>query len=936
MKVLLNAFNVGEVNPTLAGRVDLENLRKSCAKLRNFIPNVLGGAFRRPPLLHVGNVASPASPARLIPFNFSATTKFQIELGPHTMRFWRGDGSGVVGTTVATPWAADELDAIQFSQVNDVMFFSHPNYSPQRLIRFSDTDWRLTDLFADLVPASNPILEGEAGKVYLEWWAPWAGTLPTTVAAMQAIRAQTAFFNPATSGQDITSLSLPALPAAGGRFMRRAIGMLTVATTGTWRLYYQGNAGICAFINEAYVGGKIGGGESFQDVALTAGTAYRLEVFSWNESGTFSGLVSISGPGYPKAAVPAALLKKRDTAAPVNELATVRKWAPMLDENIGTTKLAVSATAVGTGRTMTATAATFKEGHVGSFWQIGHFRDTLSAELTFAVSGGAGQSGTSSEIRVKGRWEFLSVGLWAGNVYLEEKNAAGDWDIIRRWTGAKDRNVTTSGDIEGESILRIRASAIDPEAATGVDQPRFVLEAVESLVYGLVKVTAVASSTSATVDVISSLYATTATSAWAEGAWSIERGFPRSLALHEGRLWFAGSRTEPQKLWSSVSGDYLNFQQSTLADGAIVLQISAQEANPILWMASQSGLIIGTQGDEWLIDGGADGLRPDNATAKRQSRYGSEPFQALLAGAVVLFVQRGGQVLSEYVFQFEEQNYVAPDVTKLVGHLTRTGIRALAYAQHPDPTLWAVTFDGQLLSCTYQRPEQVVAWAAHPTDGTVESVSVVYGAIREADEVWIVVERNGGRRIERLDPDHWNRLHGATGPVYHVDAAAVRTGTDLETLTGLEHLEGETVEILTDGGEHPRRTVIDGAVTLEWPAAWAAVGLPCPAQLQPMPLEVLLDDGTAQGRKFHSPHFSIRFYRTQGCRYSDAPDGPWYVVPLRGATDNQNEPVLPFTGIARQQAAGRFRDEFVACLESNGPLPLNIMGIIPNVTINGS
>ena len=105
MKILLNAFNVGEVNPTLAWRADLENLRRACSLCRNFIPNVLGGAFRRPPLLHVSEALDSASKCRLIPFNYSATTKFQIELGPLTMRFWRGDGSALVGTTLTTPWA---------------------------------------------------------------------------------------------------------------------------------------------------------------------------------------------------------------------------------------------------------------------------------------------------------------------------------------------------------------------------------------------------------------------------------------------------------------------------------------------------------------------------------------------------------------------------------------------------------------------------------------------------------------------------------------------------------------------------------------------------------------------------------------------------------------------------------------------------------------
>lgn len=934
MRVLLNAFNVGEVNPTLAGRVDLENLKKACAKLRNFIPNVLGGAFRRPPLLHVGTAADETKKARLIPFNYSAATKFQIELGPSTMRFWRGDGSALVGSELVTPWGADELDEVHFVQVNDVMFFAHPDHGPQRLIRFSDTDWRLSDLFSDLVTPSAPTIVGEAGKVRMEWWTNWKGTFPTSTSAMQTVRTQSAFFNPATSSADLTSLLLTALPAGTTAFMRRVTGHLKVDTTGTYRFYYTGDDGICAFLNETYIGGKIGSGEGFTDANLTAGVDYRLEVYQWNQASAYSGQVQISGGTLSKQVVPASLLRKRDTTAPVNELALVTKWAPVMDENLSATTIALSATS-GTAVTATASADLFKEGHVGAFWQIGHYRDTLSAELTFDPGAGTGLSGTSSELRVKGDWEFLTVGLWEGNIYLEEKNAAGGWDIIRRWTGVKDRNITTSGTVVGEATLRIRATGIDPDAAASVAKPRFILEVAESLVWGLVKVTAITSPTVATVDVIVAAHSTDPTSTWAEGAWSNERGFPRALALHENRLWFAGTRSEPQKLWSSVSGDYLNFQQTGLADGAIVLQISAQEANPILWLASQSGLIIGTQGDEWLIDGGTDGLTAANATAKRQSRYGSEPIQAVLVGSVVLFVQRGGQILSEYVFQFEEQNYVAPDVTKLVAHLTRSGIRAMAYAQQPDPTIWVVTNDGQLLSCTYQRPEQVVAWAAHPTDGTVESVSVVYGNPNEADEVWIVCQRQGTRRIERLDPDHWNRLHAGTGYVYHLDAACTFDGP-ITTIPGLTHLEGQAIEIYTDGGEAQDATVAGGQITLASEAQWVALGLPAPAQLQPMPVEVLLEDGTAQGRIFDCKQFALRLYKSTGCQFADSPESEFFPVPFREADHDQDDPPPPFTGVIRQQTEGSARDEFSVIIESNGPGALNVMGIVPIIQISGS
>lgn len=935
MKVLLNSFNAGEVNPVLAGRVDLENLRRACLQLRNFMPHVLGGAYRRPPMLHVGAAAVPDAAARLIPFVFSATTKFILELGPLTMRVWRGDGTGVLVESITTPWGAADLDGIQFSQVNDVMFLVHPLYPTQRLIRFGDTDWRLADLFDSLVTPTAPTIPGEAGKVVMEWWLDWAGPLPAHVAAMQAIRTDAALYAAPSGSADLTSLALGAQPASNRRVMRRVLGVLNVPTTGTWRFYFTGDDGCCAFLNETYIGGEVGStAEHFYDVALTAGINYRLEAYSWNAAGALAATISVSGPGVTKTPVPASMLRKRDAVAPLDELAQVVKYPPMLDENIGATTLTLSHTS-GTGRTLTASAALFKPGHVGGFWQVGHFRDTLTAELTFLVAGGDGQAGTSPEIRIKGRAEFLTVGSWAGNVFIEEKNAAGGWDIVRKWTGQKDRNITASLNYEGEAVLRIRGTDIDPAAADVVDNPRFILDATESLVFGLVKVTGVTSDTVATVDVLNPVYSTAATSNWAEGAWSNERGFPRAVAIHEGRLILAGTRTEPQKLWASVSGDFLNYQTSILADGAIALQIGAQEANPILWMASQSGLIIGTQGDEWLLEGGTEGLRPDNAVVKRQSRYGSEPVQAVMAGATVLFVQRGGHILSEYIYRFEEQSYIAPDLTKLMGHLLRAGIRSVTYAQNPDQVLYIITRDGKLLTCTYQRTEEVVAWAYHPTDGEVDSAAVIYGG-NGIDEVWLAVRRAGTSRIERFDPDHWTRLHQATEPVFHADAAVVARGTGLTTLAGLDHLEGRIVSVMTDGGVHPERTVTGGQIEIEAPATFIAAGLPCPALLQVMPVELPLQDGSAQGRKFHVPHLTVRLYQTAGLLYSDAPDGRTFVAPFRVATHDQNDPPPPFTGMVRLPAAAKYQDEVTLTFRSNGPSALNLMSVIPNIQVYGS
>ncbi len=182
----------------------------------------------------------------------------------------------------------------------------------------------------------------------------------------------------------------------------------------------------------------------------------------------------------------------------------------------------------------------------------------------------------------------------------------------------------------------------------------------------------------------------------------------------------------------------------------------------------------------------------------------------------------------------------------------------MARAANPEQTLWVVTNDGLLLSCSYRREEEVIAWAQHPTTGTVESVSTNYGAA--ADEVWIVVNRNGTRRVERLDVEHWTRVE--TESSWHVDAGIRVTGDQMTSISGLDHLEGLTVSVWADGAERPQKVVNDGEIPLASPADEVVVGLPMESILQPWPVFMPLDDGTSQTRKQRISKIIVLLHRS--------------------------------------------------------------------------
>lgn len=228
-------------------------------------------------------------------------------------------------------------------------------------------------------------------------------------------------------------------------------------------------------------------------------------------------------------------------------------WPCVLDENLTATTIASSATSGNV--TLTASTALWSASHVGSWWQIAHRRDSafveiVAAEPTIAAASTAG-------LRVLGKCSIYSYGIWAATLFLEELQPDGaTWAVIRSWRSNKDRNVIDTHTAEKEATIRLRVSAGTSEAATAAAVPRFLLEASDSKVYGLARITAFTDSTHVTAHIYSPLQATTATPLWTEGAFSAVQGYPRTVCMHQQRLQFGGTRKRPQSIWGSVTADF--------------------------------------------------------------------------------------------------------------------------------------------------------------------------------------------------------------------------------------------------------------------------------------------------------------------------------------------------------------------------------------------
>ena len=473
-------------------------------------------------------------------------------------------------------------------------------------------------------------------------------------------------------------------------------------------------------------------------------------------------------------------------------------------------------------------------------------------------------------------WDFVSNGTWGGSndpatIVLERSYDSGTtYETVVTVTSAGNHNVETSGTEESaDAIYRARVSS-----ACAADTEATVQISVRDTSHiGVVEITAVASPTSATATVLTTLGSTNATHRWSEGAWSNYRGWPIvSRISPEERLVFAGNASQPLNVWGSVVGDFTDMEEGSLDDDAYVFTlVGTGQQNRIRWMLPKSALMIGTNGGEHLLGATDDkeAVTPTNETARIQGTNGSEDVDAIIVNQAILFLERGARKVREFVYNFEEDAHEAEDLTVYAHHITDSGIKYMAFQRTPDPMLWCVREDGEMAVLSYERKQNVYGWSRIVTRSgdEFESVAVIYGGAGSEDEVWVTVKRdvNGSdvRYIERFHSRDWgDDIEDAV----FVDSSLTYDSTATSTITGLSHLEGETVAVFADGAVFDNATVSSGQITLKdatvtTTASTVQVGLPYTSTLKPMKLD-LAQLGLATTKKIN--RIVISCYNTIG------------------------------------------------------------------------
>jgi hypothetical protein len=215
-----------------------------------------------------------------------------------------------------------------------------------------------------------------------------------------------------------------------------------------------------------------------------------------------------------------------------------------------------------------------------------------------------------------------------------------------------------------------------------------------------------------------------------------------------------------------------------------------------------------------------------------------------------------------------------------------------------------------------------------------ESVAVIPTDDTEY-QVYVIVKRtiNGATRrfVEILNVFDFDQTDNTS--FNFLDSALSYSGSAVSTISGLDHLEGQTVSILANGATHPDKTVSSGSITLDRSSTSVKVGLAYTSLLQTMRLNAGSQNGTSQGKTKRIYDITVRMFETIGVEVG--PDlSNLERIPFRSSADLMDEGIPPFTGDKEVEFRGNYETDGFIFVRQTQPLPFTILSLYPRLTTN--
>ena len=817
----LLTFNRGRISKLALGRVDLDRTRLSAEMQTNWVPRTLGSMMLRPGTQYIGTINN-SSTAVLIPFVYSATDTALIELTSTNLRVWIDDAlaTRLASTSVITNGTFSSSALTGWTSADETGSTSGWN--------FFSTSTATTFLYLTGTRFSRAIRRQSV-----------TATSGTRGLAIRISRGRVNLRVGSSAGGDDYFKETPLRP---GDYS------LSITSTGTFHIEVSANNEYNSNVMSVAI-------ESSGPMAVgsTWGST-DLRRLRWDQS---ADVVFVSCPDRPPKRI------ERHAAQSWGIAEYMPEDGPFRSPNVTDTR--VEASAIAGNANLLADRSLFKSTHGTPAGQL-VAQGTLFRVTTVGQEVSVTPSTTnqfSNPIRVAGigderKFKILILSSTGFDATIRVQRSVGSTSSFANVTGLQFTSTidSTHNDTLDNQIIYYRIGA----GSTYISG-----SPVSSLIYesggitGVVRVNQSTGSTIGTGYILSPLGSTAVTELWEEGSWSHVRGWPTAVALHEGRLWWAGKAS----IWGSVADAYESFSPDTEGDsGPINRSIASGGVDRVQWLASLGRLIVGAETRELQAKTGAleEPLTPTNFNLRDISSQGSASVPPIKFDNRLLFVQNGQTRLMEISYSGETLDYRTVDRTVLVPEIGEPAIVRMAAQRQPDTRIHVVRADGTVGVLVSEPAEDVAAWidiATTAANGAVEEVAVLPSSGEDA--VYYIVRReiNGStyRYLER-----WAMESQARGGSSNrmADSFVLQNSTATTIVSGATHLVGSSViawGATADLGSYTVSTT--GGIVLSQAATTVCFGLPYEAWFKSVKLAYAATAGTALTQKKRVNHIGL-------------------------------------------------------------------------------
>ena len=406
------------------------------------------------------------------------------------------------------------------------------------------------------------------------------------------------------------------------------------------------------------------------------------------------------------------------------------------------------------------------------------------------------------------------------------------------------------------------------------------------------------------------------TTSWDEQSYSSLRGFPAAVTFHENRLVFAGTLAQPDTIWFSKIASYYNFNVGEAKDNeSIQLTAAVGEIQQIRHLVSNRDLQVFSASAEFYVPAFQNQpLTPTNAQVRRQTPFGSGFERPQAIDGATLFIQKGGQIVREYIYSDAEAAYVANPISTISSHLIKTPIEMntlYGALSRSESYVFVLNDDGTLAVFNSNRAEQRAGWVEFTTNG------VFHSTITIDDRVFANVEYDLGDGTNKIVLCEFD-----SG--FNTDMAKEYTGTAGVFDVSADFNDGAVLQVIDGNNFIGEFTVASGNIDVSGVDATltsAEIGYKFDVELKTNPIDASVGNGPLTGTPRGLGSVILDLNSTLSCKVNGT------AMIVRNVTDDLSLQQAAFTGKKEFRLMGYNRDPQIT-ITQDAPLNLQVNGLV--------